>query len=69
MVFIGEVRASGLFLHLTKCPNIDIVLAIAQYLLSLTLCGSVGKEFVYHACGHEFESRLKVKVFFSSHHL
>jgi len=24
-----------------------------------SLCGSVGKEFVYHASGHEFESRLK----------
>jgi len=25
----------------------------------VSLCGSVGKDFVYHACGHEFESRLK----------
>jgi len=26
-----------------------------------SLCGSVGvgKDFVYHACGHEFESRLR----------
>jgi len=24
-----------------------------------SLCGLVGKDFVYHACGHEFESRLK----------
>jgi len=24
--------------------------------------GSVGKDFVYHACGHEFESRLKWKL-------
>jgi len=24
-----------------------------------SLFGSVGKDFVYHACGHEFESRLK----------
>jgi len=23
------------------------------------LCGLVGKDFAYHACGHEFESRLK----------
>jgi len=23
------------------------------------VCGSVGKDFVNHACGHEFESRLK----------
>jgi len=23
-------------------------------------CGPVGKDFVYHACGHEFESRLKL---------
>jgi len=24
-----------------------------------SLCGSVIKDFVYHVCGHEFESRLK----------
>jgi len=24
-----------------------------------SLCGTVGKDFVYHASGHEFESRLK----------
>jgi len=23
-----------------------------------SLCGSVGLDFIYHACGHEFESRL-----------
>jgi len=26
------------------------------------LCGSVGKNFVYHACGHKFESRRKWKL-------
>jgi len=23
-----------------------------------SLCGSVGNDFVYHKCGHEFDSRL-----------
>jgi len=27
-----------------------------------SLCGSVGKDFVYHACGHEFESRMEWKI-------
>jgi len=43
--------------------SISIVLTmllIVCGLLSTSLCGSVGKDFVYyHACGHEFESRLK----------
>jgi len=30
---------------------------LGTYLVSL--CGSVGKDFVYHACGHEIESYLK----------
>jgi len=34
-----------------------------------SLCGSVGKDFVYHACGHEFESRLKWKFSNFPHHL
>jgi len=28
------------------------------YGLRASLCGSVGKDFVYHAFGHEFKSRL-----------
>jgi len=35
----------------------------------LYLCGSVGKDFVYHACGHEFESRLKGKFSNFPHHV
>jgi len=31
---------------------------LSEYLIA-SLCGSVGKDFFYHACGHEFESRLK----------
>jgi len=34
-----------------------------------SLCGSVGKDFVYHVCGHEFESRLKWKFSNFPHHL
>jgi len=36
----------------------------------VTLCGSIGKDFVYHVCGHEFESR-RLKWNFSNfpHHL
>jgi len=30
--------------------------------LLASLCGSVGKDFVYHACGHEFETRLEVII-------
>jgi len=33
------------------------------------LCGSVAKDFGYHACGREFESRLKWKFSNSPHHL
>jgi len=34
-----------------------------------SLYGTVGKDFVYHACGHEFESRLKWKISNFPHHL
>jgi len=34
-----------------------------------SLCGLVGKDFVYHACGHEFESRLKWTFRNFPHHL
>jgi len=37
--------------------------------LLTSLCGLVGKDFVYHACGHEFESRLKRKFSNFPHHL
>jgi len=36
---------------------------------SVSLCCSLGKDFVYHACGHEFKSRLKWKVSNFPHHL
>jgi len=44
-----------------------------SYLWNHYLChsdwwGSVGKDFVYHACGHEFESRLKWKFSNFPHH-
>jgi len=35
----------------------------------ICLCGSVGKDFVYHACGHELESRLKWKFSNFPYHL
>jgi len=34
-----------------------------------SLCGSVGEDFVYHACGHEFKSRVKRKFSNFPHHL
>jgi len=34
-----------------------------------SLCGSVDKDFIYHACGHEFESRLKWTFSNFPHHL
>jgi len=34
-----------------------------------SLCGSVAKDLVYHACGHEFVSRLKWKLSYFSHHM
>jgi len=34
----------------------------------LSLCGSVGNDFVYHACGYELDSRPKWK-FSNFHHL
>jgi len=34
-----------------------------------TVCYSVGKDFAYHACGHEFKSRLKWKFSNFPHHL
>jgi len=33
--------------------------SIRSACLTYLYSGSVGKDFVYHACGHEFESRLK----------
>jgi len=38
-------------------------------LLFVCLCGSVGEDLVYHACGHEFESQLKWNFFIFPHHL
>jgi len=35
---------------------------LSPYSLNASLCGSVGKDFIYHACGHEFFSNF-------SHHL
>jgi len=37
--------------------------------LLASLCGSVSKDFVYHACGQEFESRPKWKFSNFPHHL
>jgi len=34
---------------------------LVSHSLQASLYGAVGKDFVYHACGHEFESRLKGK--------
>jgi len=44
---------------------------ISQLWLTIivSLCGSVGKDFVCHACGHEFESRPKWKFSNFPHHL
>jgi len=37
--------------------------------LIYSLCGSVGKDFVYHACGDEFKSRQKGKFSNFPHNL
>jgi len=37
--------------------------------IPIRLCGSVGKDFLYHACGHEFESRLNWEFYDFLHHL
>jgi len=39
------------------------------HIILASLNGSVGKDLVYHACGHEFESRLKRKFSNFPHHL
>jgi len=36
---------------------------------SACLCGSVGKDLVYNACGHAFESRMKWKFSNFPHHI
>jgi len=37
--------------------------------MKMPLCRSVGKDFVYHACGNEFEPRLKWNFFNFPNHL
>jgi len=53
------------FPHLITCA----VSFINFLQLQTSLCGSVGKDFVYHAYGHRFESRLKCKFSDFPHHL
>jgi len=46
-----------------RIPSYDLKSTLTHSQARLTgsilasLCGSIGKDLVYHACGHEFESR------------
>jgi len=57
---ISEIKTKGGFRTVGKRFN-GLLPAFAS------LCGSVGKDFIYHACGHE--SRLKWKFSNFPHHL
>jgi len=43
-----------------SCISVSIILIVMLYASAneASLCGSVGKDLVYHACGHEFKSRM-----------
>jgi len=62
-----------LHLHALQCAGMHSCVVCFDCWLkrefNISLCGSVGKDFVYHACAHEFESGLKWKFSNHSHHL
>jgi len=67
---------TGFLLLMTSftCFFVVLVITVLTYFLRTkpihaSLCGSIGKGFVYHACGREFESRLKWNFSNFPHHL
>jgi len=61
----------GIFrLHLRLGAVLNLTFKRQNYQLhTASLSGSIGKDFAYHASGHEFESRLKWNLSNFPHHL
>jgi len=62
-------RANKVIFHIIYPKSTPLTTSRCMVTVTDSLCGSVGKDFVYHACGHEFESRLKWKFSNFPHHL
>jgi len=55
VLIVNLMRGRCLGLQL-RYPRVSL---LPLDLIDYSLCDTVGKDFVYHACGHEFESRLQ----------